>query len=78
MDYWEHLGATDNSVNLKVWRIEVDLLINGLLIVIDISQLLVVSFVEAVDFIFHIFSKSIHLFFDKPFCVKVASSPIFN
>ena len=78
MDDGEHFCAADDPVNLKVRGIEVDPVVNGLLIVVEVEQLLIVGLVEAVDFVLHVFPEGIDLFLGEPLGVQVAAAPVFD
>ena len=78
MDDGEHLCATDDPIDLEVGSIKVDLIVDGLLIVVEVEQLLIVGLVEAIDFIPHVFPKGIDLFFSEPFGMQIATTPVFD
>jgi len=56
MDDWKHLSGINNPIYLQVGRIKVLSFLDGLFVVVAFSEALVVGFIEAVDFVFHIFS----------------------
>ena len=78
MDDRKHFCATYYPINFQVAWIKIDPFLDGFLIEIDIGQSLVVSLVEPVDFVLHVFAQSVDLFFGQPFCMKVASSFVFD
>ena len=78
MDDREHFCATDDPVDLEVGSIKIDLIIDGLLIVVEVEQFLIVGLVEAVDFVPHVFAEGIDLLLGEPFGVHIAATPVFD
>ena len=56
MDNWKHFGRINNPIYLQVGRVEVFPLVNSLFIVISFCKALIVSLIEAIDFVLHIFA----------------------
>lgn len=78
MDNRKHLSAADDSVNLEVGGIEVDSFFDGFLVIVGVEESLIMGLIEAVDFVFHVFAKGIDFLLGQPFCVKIASSSVFD
>jgi hypothetical protein len=59
MDDWKHLSRIDDSIDFKIRGIKEFSLFNGFLIKVSFLKAFIMSLIESIDFVLHIFSEVI-------------------